>query len=85
VSSKRVAKKQPRRQSAKRKPVKKKPGGLRLFFRETRSELRKVSWPTRKEALSLTRIVVIVMVLTAIFLGGVDALFYRFFTNLFGS
>ena len=85
MSRKRVAKKQPRRQSAKRKPVKKKPGGLRLFFRETRSELRKVSWPTRKEALNLTRVVVIVMVLTAIFLGGVDALFFKFFTWLFGS
>jgi preprotein translocase subunit SecE len=42
-------------------------------------ELRKVSWPTRREAISLTWIVVIVMAVMAGFLGTLDFLFFRFF------
>jgi preprotein translocase subunit SecE len=42
------------------------------FYRETVGELRKVSWPTRDEALRLTWIVVIVLVGMAAFLGLVD-------------
>lgn len=44
------------------------------FFHETSGELRKVSWPTRKEAWHLTRIVLVVLVIMAIFLGGIDAI-----------
>ena len=48
------------------------PNSLQLFFRETTGELRKVSWPTRREALQLTTIVVGVMVAMALLLGLVD-------------
>ncbi len=44
------------------------------FYRETVGELRKVSWPTRDEALRLTWIVVIVLVGMAAFLGFIDLL-----------
>jgi len=44
------------------------------YFRETRAELRKVSWPTRQEAWSLTRIVLMVTVSMAILLGLLDYL-----------
>ena len=57
----------------KKKKVAKKPNRISRFVRETVGELRKVSWPTRQEALNLTVIVIIVMVLTSIFLYGVDA------------
>ena len=36
--------------------------GLRKWFQETIGELRKVHWPTREEALFLTRIVIVVIV-----------------------
>ncbi len=67
-----------------RKPVKKQakskqPRGLRRFYRETMGELRKVSWPTRQEAVNLTKVVVIVMAAMAAVLGTLDVLFYRFF------
>jgi preprotein translocase subunit SecE len=78
---KQLAKKQP----AKKQPAKKQPRGIRLFFRETVGELRKVSWPTRKEALGLTYVVVIVMIIMAIFLGGIDFVFFRLFGLLFGA
>ena len=58
---------------------------LQRFGRETVGELRKVSWPTRPEALSLTRVVVIVMVIMGALLGGLDWVFFRFFAWLLGT
>ncbi|MBX3002807.1 MAG: preprotein translocase subunit SecE [Anaerolineales bacterium] len=55
------------------------PNAIQRFFRETIVELRKVSWPTRPEALALTRIVLIVMIVMAIILGGLDTVFGSFF------
>lgn len=45
------------------------------YIRETRGELRKVTWPTREEAWRLTAIVLGVTAAFAIFLWAVDALF----------
>ncbi len=54
--------------------------GLSKFYRETSAELRKVSWPTRAEAIQLTRVVLIVIFVMGAFLGLLD---YAF-TKLFG-
>jgi preprotein translocase subunit SecE len=48
------------------------PNTIARFYRETVGELRKVSWPTREEAINLTVIVLIVLVSMAIILGTVD-------------
>jgi preprotein translocase subunit SecE len=45
------------------------------YFKETRAEIRKVSWPTREEATNLTLIVLGVTVAMAIFLGTIDFIF----------
>jgi preprotein translocase subunit SecE len=45
------------------------------YLKETRAELRKVSWPTREQATHLTLIVLAVTVAMAIFLGAVDIVF----------
>jgi preprotein translocase subunit SecE len=45
------------------------------YFKETRAEIRKVTWPTRQEATNLTAIVLGVTVAMAFFLGAVDYLF----------
>lgn len=67
------------------KPVAhKEPNAIQRWYRETISELRRVSWPTRTEARNLTIIVIIVMVIMAILLGGLDWLFFRFFGILLG-
>ncbi len=42
------------------------------YFRETRGEMRKVTWPTREEAQRLTIVVLIVTALFAGFLGVLD-------------
>jgi preprotein translocase subunit SecE len=53
----------------------KKENAIVRYLRETRAELRKVHWPTRQEALNLTRVVLVVTVSMAFFLGLLDRLF----------
>ncbi len=50
---------------------------LKRWFKETVGELRKVSWPSRAEALAVTRIVLIVTVIMAAILGVLDFIFAR--------
>jgi len=52
---------------------KKKTNPVQLYFRETIGELKKVSWPTRREALQLTGLVIVVMFVVGIILGVTDA------------
>jgi len=47
------------------------------YFRETRAELRKVVWPSRKETTRLSLIVVAVTVLMSAGLGLIDLVFSR--------
>ncbi len=54
------------------------------YFRETRAEVRKVVWPSRKEATRLSLIVIGVTVAMSAFLGGVDLLFSRLIGLLIG-
>jgi preprotein translocase subunit SecE len=63
-----------RRQRAKSRQQKKENAILK-YFRDTRSELRKVRWPTREQALALTRIVLLVTLGMAILLGALDLFF----------
>jgi len=42
------------------------------YVRETRAELRKVVWPTREEALNLTGIVVVTIIVMSAFFGIID-------------
>ncbi len=53
------------------------------YFRETRAELRKVTWPTRQESLNLTGLVLAVMVFLSVLLAGLDAVFSRLLDLLF--
>lgn len=50
---------------------------IKRWFKETAGELRKVSWPSREEALALTRIVLIVTVIMSAILGILDFIFAR--------
>jgi preprotein translocase subunit SecE len=42
------------------------------FLRESRVELRKVTWPTPKEALASTSVVIVVVIIVSTFLGVID-------------
>jgi preprotein translocase subunit SecE len=51
------------------------PNAISKYIRETRGELRKVTWPTREESQRLTAIVIGVTVAMAVFLGLLDFIF----------
>ncbi len=55
--------------------VNKPDNALVRYLKETRAEIRKVTWPTREEATNLTLIVLAVTIAMAIFLGAVDFIF----------
>ncbi|MCS7221968.1 MAG: preprotein translocase subunit SecE [Anaerolineae bacterium] len=54
------------------------------YFRETRAELRKVTWPTREQAIRLTLIVLAVTMFMAILLGAIDYIFAALFRLIVG-
>ena len=54
------------------------------YFREARAEMRKVTWPTRQEALHLTGIVLAVTVAMSIVLWVLDILFTGVVSALIG-
>lgn len=57
---------------------------LRVFYRQVAAELHKVIWPTRKELRSSTITVIVFVVLTALFVVGVDYLAGQGVLNLYG-
>jgi len=52
------------------------------FVRDVRSELRKVAWPTGRETVNLTVVVIALSVAMGLFLGGADFLFQELFRKL---
>jgi preprotein translocase subunit SecE len=46
---------------------------VKQFLREVKTELKKVTWPSRKDALSGTLVVLVAVFIIAIFLGIVDS------------
>ena len=49
--------------------------GISRYYRETRGELRRVTWPTREESQRLTGVVIAVTIAFALFLGALDFVF----------
>ena len=45
---------------------------IKRFLREAKGELKKVTWPTPKEALASTSVVIVVVIIISLFLGVVD-------------
>jgi len=48
---------------------------IRTFLKEAKVELKKVNWPSRKDTIKYTLIVIGLSFAVAIFLGGLDFLF----------
>ena len=51
------------------------PNKITIFLKEVKLEMKKVNWPTRKETIRYTLIVIGVSIGVAIFLGGLDFIF----------
>ena len=56
----------------------------RQFLADAKVELKKVTWPTRKELLSTTAVVIILILLIAFFLGIVDLGLVKIIKNVIG-
>lgn len=65
--------------------VRRQPNALQRLYRETVGELRKVSWPTRREAANLTIIVLVVVISMTVILGSLDLLFSWLLRLLIGA
>ena len=56
----------------------------KLFFDEVKLELEKVTWPTRKETIATTWVVVFIVVLISFYLGACDLVLARLLRFLLG-
>ena len=63
-------------------PVATRQASLLRYLRESRNELRKVSWPTREQTTNLTIVVVVVCLILAFFMFGFDTLFAKIITSI---
>jgi preprotein translocase subunit SecE len=55
-----------------------------IFLQEVRSELKRVVWPTRQEAIRLTSVVIIVSALVGVYIGTLDYIFAKMVGLLLG-
>lgn len=49
--------------------------GIRQYFRDVRSELKKVVWPGRPELVASTIVVLVTVLFFSLYIGGLDAVF----------
>ena len=56
----------------------------RVFFDEVKQELERVTWPTRKETVGTTWVVVFIVVLISFYLGACDLVLARLLRFLLG-
>ncbi len=57
-------------------------GKIAKFFRQVKSEMKKVNWPTRNELSSFTLVVLITVIVLISFIGIVDLLLSNIITPL---
>jgi preprotein translocase subunit SecE len=59
-------------------------GKIIKFLKEVKSELKKVTWPTRRELIGSTIVTVVVTLIVSIFIGFVDRLLSLATKYIFG-
>ena len=57
---------------------------ITTYIKETKAEFMHVNWPTRKQAIAYTVAVIVISVVTAYFLGALDAVFQFGLRKLLG-
>jgi len=51
--------------------------GVVKFLKEVESELKKVRWPTKKETMKLTTVVIFITLLISLYIGALDYAFAK--------
>jgi len=64
---------------------KRKRTGARQFLKEVRQELTKVDWPTRRELISYSIVVLVTVTVLTTYVFGLDSLFTRFVFDVLGN
>ena len=59
-------------------------GKLSEFLGNVKSELKKVTWPSKKDTYASTTVVIVLVLLCAVFLGGVDIILSRLVRLILG-
>jgi preprotein translocase subunit SecE len=54
------------------------------FFANVKAELKKVTWPTRKDTYASSLVVIVLVLVSAIYLGGVDLILSRLVRMILG-
>jgi preprotein translocase subunit SecE len=70
------------RRSAAPTEGKKKRAGARQFLKEVRQELRKVDWPSRRELISYTVVVLVTVIVMTSLVFGLDFVFSKLIFNV---
>ena len=60
-------------------------GELKTFFAEVKSELKKVTWPSRQEVYSTTIVVILTTIFFGFYLYGLDIVMSQIFTRVLGA
>ena len=71
----------PDRRRAAKKPL---PARISLFYRQVLAELRKVIWPTRKELITYTTVVIVFVMVVIAYVTGLDFVFSKAILSIFG-
>ena len=70
--------------SGNREPAKPLPARISLFYRQVIAELRKVIWPTRKELLTYTSVVIVFVLVVIAYVSVLDFAFAKAILSIFG-
>lgn len=62
------------------KSKKKKPNRIVKWFKDLKSEFKKVVWPSRKKVFNNTFVVLVVLVIASVFVGGLDFALLKLFS-----
>lgn len=59
-------------------------GKVNEFLANVKAELKKVTWPSKKDAYASTMVVIVLVLISAVFLGGVDIILSRLIRLILG-
>jgi len=65
------------------KQKKKKQNKVAKWFKDLKTEFKKVSWPTKKKVINNTGIVLAVMIVATLFVGGLDFGLHKLFNLIY--
>ncbi|SEA83160.1 protein translocase subunit secE/sec61 gamma [Desulfuromusa kysingii] len=57
---------------------------LNEFFANVKVEIKKVTWPSKKDTYASTTVVIVLVIICAVFLGGVDMILSRLIRLILG-